>query len=124
MPLPLALGLVATGGALGSSARYLVGAAVTAAGQPGWFGTLAVNVVGAFAMGLLLGTAPPRRAVLLLGTGVLGGFTTFSALTADAAGLFGAGADWRGAAYAGGSLVLGLAAFYAGRAAATAWSAG
>jgi len=81
---------------------------------------LVVNVLGAFAMGVLLGIAPPRRTTLLLGTGVLGGFTTFSTLTADAGMLLGPLGDWRGPAYALGSVVLGIGAFYAGRAAGAA----
>lgn len=120
VPVPLAAAYVALGGACGSVARYLVGVAVGAWGRPAWAATLAVNLVGAFAMGLLLGGAPPRRTVLLLGTGVLGGFTTFSTFAADTSGLLGPALDWRGAAYAGGTVVLGILAFTAGRAASAA----
>jgi CrcB protein len=78
--------LVALGGALGSATRYKLSAWVlhhTTAWQFPW-GTFAVNVVGCLAAGVLAGLvakhdlfAPDTR--LLLFTGVLGGFTTFSA---------------------------------------------
>lgn len=72
--------LVALGGAAGTVLR----AAVT--GMPAWpdglpWATLAVNVTGAFLLGALLGTGARdagRRARLLLGTGLLGGYTTFA----------------------------------------------
>ena len=121
-PVPVAAGAlyVALGGAVGSVGRYLVGVAVQNAARPGWIATLIVNVLGAFVMGVLLGAAPPRRTTLLLGTGILGGFTTFSTLTADVGMLFGPLGDWRGLAYAFGSVTLGIGAFYVGRAAGAA----
>lgn len=83
--------LVMGGGAIGSLARYLTG---RLAGQmmPGaaWpWGTFSVNLIGGFAMGLLAGwlargsaaSGEPIR--LLLGVGVLGGFTTFSAFSLE-----------------------------------------
>ncbi|MGE0596930.1 MAG: fluoride efflux transporter CrcB [Hyphomonadaceae bacterium] len=78
--------LVALGGALGSVARYGVG--VLAAR---WFGlgfpwgTLAVNVIGGLAMGVLAARVGPaeENARLLLGVGLLGGFTTFSAFSLE-----------------------------------------
>ncbi|TNC65171.1 fluoride efflux transporter FluC [Rubellimicrobium roseum] len=71
--------LVALGGALGSSARALVGMAL-----PFPWATLAVNVAGGLMMGwlfALLGAGTALGALLL--TGVLGGFTTFSAFSLD-----------------------------------------
>jgi CrcB protein len=80
--------LVMAGGALGSAARYLVGKLTL-----GWFGpdypwgTLTVNLIGGFLMGTLAGmlarTGGSEHARLLLGVGVLGGFTTFSAFSLD-----------------------------------------
>src|SRR5690349_21786803 len=75
--------LVAAGGAVGSAARYLVTLLLGAApGRPP-LGTLVVNVVGCLCIGLFMGAAGPRGwlgpARLLVVTGVLGGFTTFSA---------------------------------------------
>jgi fluoride exporter len=87
-PSPLVAGsVVAAGGAVGSVGRY----ALSLAG-PGGHGlpwpTLAVNLAGAFALGLLAGVLSrrPGASPLLrpfLGTGVLGGFTTFSALAVE-----------------------------------------
>ena len=81
--------LVALGGALGSMLRYGVGRWAIAIMGPGFpFGTFAVNIIGGFAMGLLAGWlartgegAEDLR--LLLGVGVMGGFTTFSAFSLE-----------------------------------------
>lgn len=81
---------MALGGALGSVLRYLVSVALPGGG--GWpWGTLAVNVVGAFLLGWLLEALAMRgreserlrRARLFAGTGVLGGFTTYSTLALE-----------------------------------------
>lgn len=83
--------LVMGGGAFGALARYLLG---RFAGQmlPGaaWpWGTFAANILGGFAMGLLagwlarFGTASGENIRLLVGVGLLGGFTTFSAFTLE-----------------------------------------
>jgi fluoride exporter len=78
--------LVALGGAVGSVARYGVGVAAArwlGLGFP--WGTLAVNVVGGLAMGLLAARAGPEgeNLRLLFGVGLLGGFTTFSAFSLE-----------------------------------------
>lgn len=78
--------LVALGGAMGSAARYGVGlAAARVFGAAFPWGTLIVNVVGGFAMGALAARMGPstENLRLLLGVGVLGGFTTFSAFSLD-----------------------------------------
>jgi CrcB protein len=72
--------LVAVGGAAGSLCRYL--AAVLFG--PGPTTTFGVNIAGSFLIGLLAGSAASDSARLLLGTGVLGGFTTFSAWQLEA----------------------------------------
>jgi CrcB protein len=76
--------LVCLGGAVGSGARYLLASAVTGMVGPGFpWGTLAVNVIGCFAIEVVLqgarlaGLSP--LAVLTMTTGVMGGFTTYSA---------------------------------------------
>ena len=83
---------VALGGAAGAVARYLVGVQALRSFGPHWpWGTFAVNVVGGFLMGALAGWlahrggADQERWRLLLGVGVLGGFTTFSAFSLEAA---------------------------------------
>jgi fluoride exporter len=70
---------IAVFGALGALARFRVDSAVSAR-FPSDFpvGTLVVNLTGAFALGVLLGAAVPHRAALVLGTGFMGGYTTFS----------------------------------------------
>ena len=75
---------VMTGGALGAGARWVVGSMLLARLGSGFpWGTLTVNLVGGLAMGILAGTLARTGADegwrLLLGVGVLGGFTTFSA---------------------------------------------
>lgn len=78
--------LVAVGGAVGAVARYGVGlGAARLFGLAFPWGTLAVNIVGGLAMGLLAAkTAPEQEALrLALGVGVLGGFTTFSAFSLE-----------------------------------------
>ena len=82
-PLPLrqALPLVAAGGAAGALARLGATQAV-----PGAAGVLAVNLLGCLLLGVLVGARrDDARLRALAGTGVLGGFTTMSALAVDAA---------------------------------------
>ena len=80
--------LVMAGGAVGSAARYGVGKLTLASLGPDYpWGTLAVNLIGGFLMGLLAGilarTGGSEHTRLLLGVGVLGGFTTFSSFSLD-----------------------------------------
>ncbi|MDM7889536.1 CrcB family protein [Curtobacterium sp. RHCJP20] len=120
------LGLVALGGAIGTGLRAALAAALPSVDGISWT-ILAVNVVGAFCLGMLLETlahAGPdtgrRRALrLFVGTGVLGGFTTYSTLADDTARLLDVGRWGAGSGYALLSVVLGLVA-----AAAGAWIAG
>ena len=78
--------LVAAGGALGSVLRYWVQLALNAAWFP--WGTLMVNVAGSAVIGVLAGLSVAGPGRLLLMTGVLGGFTTFSAFSLDAVELY------------------------------------
>lgn len=99
--------VVAAGGALGALARWAVGSAV--AGSPA--GIVAVNVAGCLLIGLLV--ARHRHDPLLrafAGTGVLGGFTTFSAASTDTLGLLGSGAPALAALYAMATLATCVAA--------------
>jgi fluoride exporter len=77
--------LVAMGGALGSVARYFVGGLAPRLFGEGFpYGTLVVNVVGSFLISTVMGvslnsTAIPVNARIFLTTGIMGGFTTYSA---------------------------------------------
>ncbi len=77
------------GGAIGAGARHLTGRATLALWGPGYpWGTLAVNLIGGLLMGVLAGSLARfgqggEQWRLLLGVGVLGGFTTFSAFSLD-----------------------------------------
>ncbi len=75
--------MIAAGGALGAGARYGLAAAWPApAGGFPW-AIFAVNVSGCLLIGFLMALRPPQLTRLFLGTGVLGGYTTFSAYTLD-----------------------------------------
>ena len=119
--------LVFVGGGLGAALRHGVNRFAMAAFGPGFpAGTLIVNIVGSLAMGLLIGAlaAVPggtsQHLRLFLATGVLGGFTTFSAFSLDALTLWERGQPGTALAYVAASVVLSLAAvalgFFASRA--------
>ncbi|MDJ0824428.1 MAG: fluoride efflux transporter CrcB [Rhodobacter sp.] len=118
------LGQVALGGALGASARYLAGvAAVRIMGHGFPWGTLAVNVLGSFLIGVLvvlLAHLSATRWAPFLMTGVLGGFTTFSAFSLDALTLYERGQVGLAGAYVAGSVALSLAGIALGLMAARA----
>jgi CrcB protein len=113
--------LVALGGALGSVLRWLVGGWVHGALPSSTFpwGTFTVNVLGSFAIGAILGLSLERALVspgarLFLVTGVLGGFTTFSAFSYETLQLARDG-QWPAAlGYSLGSVALGFAGAFAG----------
>ena len=103
---------VAAGGAIGSVMRYLASAAI---GTP--MATLAVNVAGSFAIGWLFVSLATRGTLSpLLMTGVLGGFTTFSAFSLDAMKLWQSGQSAQATLYVAASVALSLAAVAAGAA--------
>jgi len=108
--------LVAAGGALGSVARYGVGVAAArwfGVGLP--WGTLLVNVVGGLAMGVLAARVGPQHEDwrLLIGVGLLGGFTTFSAFSLETVRLM-QQAPAYAALYVAASVVLSVGACWAG----------
>ena len=107
---------VAIGGALGASARYLTGLAalrLLGAGFP--WGTMTVNVVGSFLMGVLFVVLPQGgRLSPLVMTGLLGGFTTFSAFSLDAVTLYDKGAAGLAAVYVLASVIFSIAALIGG----------
>ena len=107
--------MVFVGGGMGAAARHAInraGLAVLGPGFPWW--TLAVNVSGSFAIGLLAGLfgamETGQNARLFLITGFLGGFTTFSAFSLDALTLWERGAPIQAGMYIVGSMVLSLLA--------------
>jgi CrcB protein len=112
--------LAAAGGALGSSARYLVSiGAGKLLGMGFPWGTLMVNVAGCFVMGLLVGLGATRLTItdearVFLASGVLGGFTTFSAFSADFALLVERKNLGLAALYLTSSVALSLFAVFAG----------
>ena len=119
--------LVGMGGFIGAASRYGVIAGVSRlAGQPSFpWGVLAVNVLGSLIIGVLAGLAETRQflgpgARLFLFVGVLGGFTTFSAITNDTLTLLRNAAYLSAAANVLLSVVLGLAAVAIGYASARA----
>ena len=112
---------VALGGAIGASARYLSGKAILQTlGSNFPYGTMFVNVVGSFVMGLLAVYLMERmdgsfgRFAPFLMTGVMGGFTTFSAFSLDALYLIERGRFGAATLYMGGSVFLALGALYIG----------
>jgi len=111
---------VALGGALGSAARYGVNVwSGRLLGSEFPWHTLFVNLLGCFAMGLLVELMALRLNVsnevrAFLTTGILGGFTTFSAFSLDFALLVERKSYGLAGAYAAGSVLLSLAAVFAG----------
>ncbi len=122
--------IVAAGGAIGAGLRHLVGLGVLRfLGSAFPVGTMSVNIVGSFAMGILVawlafkadlsgwlgmvfGSGQNLR--LFLATGVLGGFTTFSAFSVDALLLWERGEAGIAVVYVLGSVVLSLAGIFSG----------
>lgn len=107
---------VAAGGAAGSVLRYVVSDPLNRRASP--WGTVLVNVLGSFLIGVVVGWYSERSADSLvrvfLGVGVLGGFTTFSTWTVETLALLDAGRPVAGLANAVIPLVSGLAAAAAG----------
>ncbi|MBB36188.1 MAG: fluoride efflux transporter CrcB [Hirschia sp.] len=111
---------VAMGGALGATARHLASAMALRVLGNGWpWGTMTVNLFGSLLMGLLIGWLAFRvdggtNWRLFLGTGVLGGFTTFSAFSFETVAMIEKKAYSNAAFYAFGSVFLGVLALAAG----------
>lgn len=112
--------LIFIGGGLGAVARHSLSSFVmrqTGSGFP--YGTLAVNLIGAFLIGLIIEFSAvklsiPKEMKLLLVTGILGGFTTFSAFSLDMIVLMQRGAILSCVLYIAASVIGGLLAVYAG----------
>jgi CrcB protein len=97
-------------GGAGASLRLVVDGVVRsiAGGRLPW-GTLAINVAGSFALGALLGTEPTPLVAAVVGTGLLGGFTTFSTASFETAVLVLEGRRIAGIGYAFGTLATAVA---------------
>ena len=116
----LNLVLVAVGGAIGASLRHLVNFAALRLIGPGFpWGTMAINVAGSLAMGVFIEllarrSNAPNELRLFVATGILGGFTTFSAFSLDFAVLWERGAILPAFGYALGSVIVSIVALFLG----------
>lgn len=125
MPSLLSVIYVALGGALGSVSRYLLGTWTQALSNSIDFpyGTLTVNLIGCFIIGIFSQLAETRGAFTpemrsLIFIGILGGFTTFSSFGNDTLNLFRDGETVNALANVGANVILGLLLVWLGRAAA------
>jgi CrcB protein len=126
MPVWQKLGLVALGGGAGSALRWAVAEWTVHRWGPGFpWGTFIVNVSGALLMGVVMGFLLARSQTvwgagqelpwrLMLATGLLGGYTTFSALAWESLALAEGGMPWRAAANLGTTLLAGMLAVWLG----------
>ena len=112
---------VAIGAAIGGVARYVIGQIFAQRFGPGFpYGTLFINVTGSFLIGVVAELATSRAfgmtplVRVFAATGLLGGYTTFSAFSLDALVMVSDGAALLAALYAAGSVALGVVAAYAG----------
>lgn len=112
--------LACAGGALGAGVRHIINMQFLRLFGPAFpWATGTINVTGSFLMGLLAGTLAAKTHLgpewrVFLGTGILGGYTTFSAFSLDIWVLFDKGNTMGAAAYLLGSIVLSLLALVAG----------
>ena len=112
---------VGIGGFIGSVCRYLIGLIPLSPSNGFPVKTLVINIAGAFAIGLIAAAAAKNadispRIVLLLKTGICGGFTTFSTFALEISDLIRGGSWAAAAAYMLLSLILGVAAVFAAEA--------
>lgn len=116
---PLIFLLAALAGGLGAAVRYLVDIGVMRLTRTKFpWGVFVINLTGSFALGLIVGGLPD--ASLVVGTGFLGGYTTFSTAMIDTVALWRDGERRASAFNAVGMLLLGLVAAFAGLALGTA----
>jgi len=108
---------IGLGGAAGAILRYLFGLIPFKSGIGFPFATLAINVIGAFFIGLVAGLAQKNpqlssNLILFLKVGVCGGFTTFSTFSLETFRLFENGSPWLAISYISSSVVLCVLAVY------------
>ena len=116
MKILLAIG---TGSFIGGIFRYLLSQFIQARLLSTFpYGTLCVNIIGCFLIGLVFGLADRGNLTqewrLILATGVIGGFTTFSAFSNETVSMLRDGQLWYALAYVISSIVFGLAATFIG----------
>jgi len=107
--------LVGMGGVVGAVARHLVAATVV----DGWRDILTVNVAGSLVLGAVVAAPAGQRALLAVGVGFCGAFTTFSTFALETVAIAERGAPGRAAGFAVANLVGALAAIAVG-----AWTGG
>lgn len=122
-----AVALVALGGSLGCVLRYAAGVLLTRSDYP--WGTVVVNLLGSFVIGVLMFGLVARGALgpdarLFVATGVLGGFTTMSSFAYETAAFLEDGEAWRAFGYAALTVLGSLGMVLAGRFAAQALAGG
>jgi len=111
--------LVVIGGGIGAGIRHLTNMGALRLVGPNYpWGTMAINIVGSFAMGLFIATLARRggsnEVRLFVATGILGGFTTFSAFSLDFATLWERGATLPALGYALASVIGAIIALFLG----------
>ena len=109
--------LICLGGAVGTGARYLTAVWASSSFGPAFpAGTLIVNILGSFLLGFLMGVSPlfSANVRLMLTTGVMGGFTTYSTFNYETTNYFREGAWLMGATNVAATLLGCLAAGLAG----------
>jgi fluoride exporter len=116
MKLVLAIG---TGSFIGGISRYLLSQFIQSKFLSTFpFGTLSVNIIGCFLIGMVFGLSDRgdinQEWRLFLATGILGGFTTFSAFSNETVGMLRDGQHWHALGYVATSVVLGLIATFIG----------
>ncbi|WP_168190445.1 fluoride efflux transporter CrcB [Luteithermobacter gelatinilyticus] len=110
----------AAGGAIGAAGRFLVGKLMLSLMGPGFpWGTLTVNILGSFIMGVIVHMLAVRYQLphvwqVFLVTGIMGGFTTFSAFSLELGGMVQQNEMSLAGLYGLGSVFLGVASLYAG----------
>ncbi len=117
---------VGIGGAIGAVCRYLLGQMIPKMGSGFPLGTFAVNVIGCFAIGLIVAMVGKHsdidpRLVLFLQTGICGGFTTFSTFSLETLALIEDGCFAVGVLYIALSVLLGLLSLLAAKILVGSW---
>ena len=111
--------MIGLGSFIGGASRYLVTLAIQNKFLSTYpFGTLAVNIIGCFLIGLVYGLSEKGNINvewrLFLATGILGGFTTFSSFSNETVSMLRDAQYWQAFSYIASSVIIGLAATFAG----------